>query len=305
MSKRVLVTGATGFVGRTLVPVLVATGYDVSVLVQEAYAQVDERPLPDELTAVRSQLQTVYADLRNFRLVVRAVKEAQPDVVFHLAAQGVTDPFLAVDTAVRHNVNGSINLMRACFEKSFTVGRLVMARTPGERSQMNVYAASKAAAWQFARMYAKARQWPIIGAMIFQAYGPGQFARSLIPAAISAARAGHDFPMTAGRQQRDWIFVSDVAAGLLKLMDVELAPGMTLDLGSGQTTAVAEVVQLIYRLTGSSGQPRPGTLPDRPGEDALQIADVEKIFSLTGWRTAVTLEEGLQKTIAAHKIPNS
>ncbi len=299
MSKRILVTGATGFIGQTLVPALLTEGHEVSILIGEAYAKVDERPLPPPLTAVRPYLQTVYADLRNFRLVVRAVKEARPDVVFHLAAQGVTDPFLAVDTAVRHNVNGSINLMRACFEKSFATNRLVMTRTPGERSQMNVYAASKAAAWQFARMYAKTQQWPITGAMVFQAYGPGQPGRSLVPAAITAARAEQDFPMTAGRQQRDWIFVSDVAAGLLKLIEAKISPGTTIDLGSGRLTAVAEVVQLIYRLTGSSGQPKPGLLPTRPGEDVAQVAEVEKTFTLTGWKTAVTLEEGLQKTISA------
>jgi nucleoside-diphosphate-sugar epimerase len=297
MSQRILVTGATGFIGRTLVPTLLEHGYDVSILLQEAYANVYLRPLPSELTAVRAQLQTVYADLRNYRLVVRAVSEALPDMVIHLAAQGVTDPFLGVDTALRHNVNGSINLMRACFQKSGKISRFIMARTPGERSQMNVYAASKAAAWDFGSMYAKTQQWPIVGAMIFQAYGPGQTKGTLIPAAVAAARAGQDFPMTAGIQKRDWIYVTDVAAGLMAILSADINPATTVELGSGELTAVVDVVQKIYGLTGSSGRPKSGILPSRPGEDAVQVADVTKTTSLIGWKTAVTLAQGLQKTI--------
>lgn len=292
-------TGATGFIGRAMVPHLVDQGYDVSILVQEGYAKVDERPLPPALTAVRAHIQLVYADLRNFRLVCRAVRQAAPDAVLHLAAKGVTDPFLGVDTAVRHNVSGTLNLIRACFEKTFTTQKMIIARTPGERSQMNVYAASKAAAWEFARMYANTQQWPILGAMIFQAYGPHQPERTLIPAALAAAQTHQDFPMTAGLQKRDWIYVSDVVAGLLATLNAPMKPGQTVELGSGQLTSVVEVVRLIYRLTGSAAQPKPGVLPSRPGEDDVQTADAEETFALIGWRTAVSLEAGLAKLIQA------
>jgi len=239
---RVLITGASGFIGQTLVPHLVQQGMAVSVLMREAYAG---QPWPPALTAVRPQLEVVYADLRNFQLTVRAVQQAAPEAVLHLAAAGVTDPFLGVDTAVRHNLTGTVNLARACFEKNHTVRQLVVARTPGERESMNVYAASKAAAWNFCQMYGRTQNWPIYGAMIFQAYGPGQSSRSLIPAAITAARAGQDFPMTAGTQQRDWIYVTDVAAGLQAMLGAELTPGETIELGSGQTTSLLDVVALV------------------------------------------------------------
>ena len=182
----------------------------VIALVRDTYTPAN---LPSHLAALRQQVELVYADLRNFQLTVRAVREAEPDVVVHLAAAGVTEPFLAVDTAVRYNLIAGLNLIRACFEKSFSTEQLIVARTPGELSSMNVYAASKATLWQFCQMYARTQTWPIHGAMIFQAYGAGQAADSLIPAAITAAQAGEDFPMTKGTQQRDWIHAAGCGSG--------------------------------------------------------------------------------------------
>ncbi len=295
---RILITGATGFIGSHLVPLLVGLPETaVSILALESFSSPDLSPLPPALSVIRDQLHFVYADLRNFRLTVRAVAEAAPDCVIHLAAVGVTDPFMGIDTALRHNLNGTINLLRACFEKTGTTKQLIVARTSGELSNMNVYAASKSAAWNFCQMFARTQGWPIQGAMIFQAYGPGQSDRNLIPAAINAAIAGQDFPMTAGTQQRDWIFVKDVAAGITTMLHKLIPPGETIELGSGETVSVAEVVRLIYKIVGGSGQPRIGALPSRPGEVPRQFANAAYTYKLTGWKTAVSLHTGLQTTI--------
>lgn len=292
---RVLVTGATGFIGRWLIPhLLQRQGTAVIALLRETYTP---QTLPDHLTAVRPQLELVYADLRNFQLTVRAVRQAAADVIIHLAAAGVTEPFLAVDTAVRHNLTASLNLIRACFEKTFTTEQLIVARTPGELTSMNVYAASKAATWHFCQMYARTQQWPIHGAMIFQAYGPGQPEPNLIPAALAAARIGEDFPMTAGSQQRDWIHADDVGAGLAAMIGRELRPGQAVELGTGVLTTVADVVRQIYALVGGSGQPLIGVLPSRPGEAKSQVANVLQTSQAVGWQAQIPLNQGLQRLI--------
>ncbi|NKQ36625.1 MAG: NAD-dependent epimerase/dehydratase family protein [Chloroflexi bacterium] len=296
--QRILVTGATGFIGQALVSFLAARGDTaVTILIREAYSQPDLHPLPLSLQAIRPQLGVVYADLRNFRQTVRAVREAEPSHVVHLAARGATEPFLGLDTAVRHNLYGTLNLVRACFEKSQTVRQLITARTPGELSSMNVYAASKAAAWNFCEMYGRTQQWPIHAATIFQAYGPGQTERNIIPAATLAALAGEDFPMSSGRQKRDWIYIDDVCAGLDAMLDADLPPAATVDLGSGVLTCVVDVVEQIYEMVGGNGRPRPGLLPDRPGEAPVQAADAARAKEMIGWRTAVHLPEGLRQTI--------
>ncbi|HQF71446.1 MAG TPA: epimerase, partial [Promineifilum sp.] len=119
----------------------------------------------------------------------------------------------------------------------------------------------------------------------------------LLPAALRAARAGQDFPMTAGQQEKDWIHVDDVAAGLLALLGRDLPPGATAELGTGQTTTVRAVVERLYALVGRGGRPLPGALPSRPGEAPRHAADAAATAALIGWRARVGLEEGLARLV--------
>ena len=146
-------------------------------------------------------------------------------------------------------------------------------------------------------MYTRAHGWPITGAMIYQAYGPWQPAHTVVQSAIRAALADQDFLMTSGIQVRDWIYVSDVASGLERILRSSLQYGSTIDLGTGQATSLAEVVHLIYRLAGSAGKPLVGKLPDRPGEVPVQLADAERTAELLDWSPIVSLEKGLIYTI--------
>jgi nucleoside-diphosphate-sugar epimerase len=295
---RVLITGGTGFIGRHLVPQLVEFGADVILMLIPG--SESSSALPTSLAPLRTRLDVVYADLRNNSLTHRAIRDAAPDHVIHLAAVGVADPFLSPYGAIRHNLIGTINLLRACFESKIGTTRpdqLIVARTPGELNSLNVYATSKAAAWNFCQMYAQTHGWPIVGGMVYQAYGPWQPSHTLIPSAIKAALAGDDFPMTSGKQARDWIYAGDVAGGLIKALGMDLPPGQTFELGHGKVTTVENVVKKVYDLVGLGGKPLIGALPDRPGEDPLQYANSERTSKLLGWSPSVELEVGLRLTI--------
>lgn len=287
---RILITGGTGFVGRSLVAALIAQ-HDLTLLLREDYG--GGKPLPGLLQELRPNFETAYADLRNFQLTARAVRAVQPDVVVHLAAAGVTDPFLPVNVALSHNLTGTLNLVRACFELGGGPDQLIVARTPGELSAMNVYAASKAAAWDFCQMYARTAGWPIHGAMVFQAYGSDQPQQLLVAAALRAALAGEDFPMTEGSQEKDWIHRDDIVAGLIALLGHDLPPGTTVDLGTGEMTSVLHVVEMIFDLANRGGRPLPGVLPSRPGEVPRQQADTGATMRLIGWQAQIPLQEGL------------
>jgi nucleoside-diphosphate-sugar epimerase len=299
---RILVTGATGFIGQHLVHTLIQQGQSVAILLREAYSA--GRPLPAELTEFRLQIDIVHADLRNYNLTARALRNTSPEFVVHLAAAGVNDPFLGIESALRHNVNGTINLLRACFEgeTAHRRRRMIVARTPGENSATNVYAASKAASWKFCQMFARTQGWSIVGAKIFQAYGQGQPAQALIPSAIRAALSAENFPMTSGGQERDWIYVDDVVKGMISALAADLAPGTTFDLGTGDLNSVADVVRRIYQLVGGDGRPLIGALPDRPGDEVRQAPDLERTRELLGWESEVSLDEGLQRLI--HELAN-
>lgn len=285
---QLLVTGATGFIGQHLVPVLRAAGHEVTLLLRRQPAD-----------GAASGQNAVVADLRDFAGTVRAVHEARPEGIVHLAAAGVTDPFLDPKQALAHNVSGTLHLLRAVFEEG-TGERCLVARTPGERQAMNVYAASKVAAWNFCRMYARTRGWPIHGAMIFQAFGPGQPAHALVPAAFRAALAGQPFPISSGRQERDWIYVEDVIRGLLAALEAPLPAGLTVELGTGQITSVEGVVRQIYTVVGRGGGPLPGARPDRPGEASRQVADIEHNRQFFHWEATHSLAQGLQKLYRHH-----
>lgn len=283
----VLVTGATGFIGRALVRRLVGQGARVTALVKEKPGELRHGDVPDGVEVLE-------VDLRYAAGVKRAVEAASPAWVVHLAAIGVSDPFLPIAEALRGNLDTTLNLLKAVCGKC----RVLVARTPGEIECLNPYAASKAAAWQICRMFQRAEGWPILGVMPFQVYGPGQPERAVLGAALKAARSGENFPMTSGEQQRDWIYIDDVVDGILAAASTSAVEGETIELGTGISTPVRDVVLKLFELVGA-GRALVGALPQRPGEAPKQIADAERTRRLTGWRAKVGIEEGLRRLIGS------
>jgi UDP-glucose 4-epimerase len=313
--QRALVTGAAGFVGQHLVRRLVEVGAQV-------YAGVAPDEQPERVARLPMQVHRLTFDLRDAEAVHAAVVEATPQVVFHLAAVGATDPGVDPHLALAVNVGGALHLLEALRERASECGpasgrgdvrRVVLVGTCyeygavsecGERETVegldpfNAYAASKVAAWAFGHAYWREHGLPIVTVRLFQIYGPGQPDHTLVPAAIRAALAGSDFPMTPGEQERDFIYVGDVVDGLLAVADVPGIEGHSLDLGTGQVHALLEVVERMWAMTGAQGQILPGALPYRSGDVMHLVADANRTARLTGWRAKVELEEGLRHTIS-------
>ncbi|UCG22938.1 MAG: NAD(P)-dependent oxidoreductase [Chloroflexota bacterium] len=291
---RVLVTGATGFIGRRLVSQLLAANVDIVGLAFDEGAENQLAYATD--SGANQDVDIIQVDLRQPDATSRAVAFVSPDKVVHLAAAGVADPEIEPELALNHNVQGTLNLLYACFhnmELETPPSQFITIRTPGESKPFNAYVASKAAAWSFCQMFARRYGWPILGAMIFQAYGPGQPSHTFVQAALRSALAGQDFAMTSGTQGRDWIFLSDVVYGLVAALGTKLPPGESVELGTGQRTSLLDVAKLAYELAGRGGQPLAGALPDRTGEDIDVVANVTRTNEMLVWRPQVGLKQGL------------
>jgi nucleoside-diphosphate-sugar epimerase len=299
MGRRVLVTGATGFIGRHLVRRMAGVGARVWAGILPEELSRRDHPLPP-------QVKPIPLDVRSPESIQECVQLSRPDVTFHLAAEGVTRPDVGPAKALITNTGGAIQLMELLKERE--IRRIVLLGTcyeygAREASEgldpFNFYAASKVAAWAFARAYWRAHGLPVVVARPFQVYGPGQPSRTLIPSAIQAAVSGEDFAMTPGEQQRDFIFVQDVIAGLMALAVAPGIAGQSLDLGTGQVHAVREVVERIWAITAAQGRVLPGALPYRPGAAMHLAADAAYTAHMTGWQAQIPLEEGLQRTVQA------
>lgn len=289
--KRVLITGATGFIGGHLVRQLSDRGAQVYA---GASPGTESRPGSHSLTF----------DVRDFEAVKVAVEEADPKVVFHLAAAGVTNPAVDPTLALMVNTGGTLNLLEAL--RGGDVERIVLVGTSHEYGgreategldPFSAYAASKVAAWAYGRTYWRAYGLPVVTVRLFQVYGPGQSPAALVPAAIRAALSGQDFPMTPGQQELDFVYVEDVVQGMAAAAEAPGVEGESLDLGTGVGSALRSIVDQIWQLTGAEGEIRAGAFPYRSGGPMRLVASAERTAELVGWRATTPLEEGLCTTI--------
>jgi nucleoside-diphosphate-sugar epimerase len=292
--RRVLVTGGTGFLGQHLLRRLVELGARVTVTLCESDG-------PEQIAALPASVARREGDVRCAAQIQQVVADVAPDTILHLAAVGVTAPFLDVETALQVNLRGALNVLAA----ARGVRRVVVAGTSYEYNEQgaldpgNVYAASKVAAWAFCRMHYRAFGTPVVVVRPFNVYGPGQSQRALVASAIRAALAGQSFETTPGEQQRDFIYVDDLVQGFLTVALCDGVEGASLDLGTGQATSVRDVVQRIFALAGAGSQPAIGALPYRPGVVWKLVANAERTARLTGWRAKTDLDQGLRATINA------
>jgi dTDP-glucose 4,6-dehydratase len=305
----VLVTGAGGFIGSTLVETLVHAGAGVRAFVRYN-SRGDYGRLDDLAADVLAEVDVYAGDLQNPEAVATAV--AGRDVVLHLGA------LIPIPYSYRHpreyvfaNVDGTINILEA--SRRADVARLVqvsssevygtaqVAPIPESHplSPQSPYAATKVAADQLALSYHHSFGTPVVVARPFNTFGPRQSARAVIPTIITQALTRERIELGTLTPTRDFTFVVDTAAAIAACAEVDGIDGETFNFGSGEEHAIGDVVQAILARTGRD-LPVVSTDERRrpPGSEVERLlADASKARSALGWRPAVAFETGLDRTV--------
>jgi NAD dependent epimerase/dehydratase len=308
-SKRVLVTGAGGFIGSHLVEALVTAGASVRALVQynsrNDWGLLDGLPKP-----VRDELDVWTGNIRDPFFVDRLSQGIE--VVFHLAAL-IPIPYSYVAPAefVETNVKGTLNMLEAV--RRHEIPRMVHTSTSetygtalytpiDEKHPLqgqSPYAASKIGADKLAESYWRSFRTPVVTLRPFNTFGPRQSARAFLPTVISQMLSGDTVRVGALDPIRDMNFVTDTVDGFLRAGTTSGIEGLTVNVGSGRGVPMRELVGLACRAGGKSPRIEIDAARIRPADSEVLelVCDASLARKAMGWESRVSLEEGVRHTV--------
>lgn len=307
--KKVLVTGGGGFIGSHLVEQLVSLGARPRALVhynaRGSWGWLDQSP-------VVSEIEVVAGDICDPGSVEAATEGVE--TVFHLAALiAIPYSYTAPESYVRTNVIGTLNALQAA--RRAGVSRFVHTSTsevygtarevPIKESHplqgQSPYSASKIGADKIAESFHASFAVPVVTVRPFNTFGPRQSARAVIPTIITQLLAGADkIKLGSLHPTRDLNYVANTVEGFIAAAEAPEAIGQTFNLGSNREITIGDLAQLIIRIVGVSAEIESDSARVRPANSEVErlLADNTRARELLGWSPRVTLEQGLEKTVA-------
>ncbi|MFI1099294.1 SDR family NAD(P)-dependent oxidoreductase [Streptomyces melanogenes] len=307
--RTVLVTGAEGFIGSTLVDLLVEQGARVRAFVHyKPYAEKGHLAHLLDHPAV----EMIAGDVRDAGRVSDAV--AGCDTVFHLAALiGIPYSYDSPGAYVQTNVVGTENVAEAC--RRHAVRRLVHTSTSevyGTARTVPIaedhplqpqspYSASKIGADVLALSHWHAFELPVTVVRPFNTYGPRQSARAVIPTILAQLHAGaREIRLGSLTPTRDFTYVTDTARGFLAVAECERAVGSVVNLGSGREIAIGDLATALIEASGRDARivVDPARLRPSGSEVERLLSDNSRAREWAGWEPEMSLGEGLKRTSA-------
>lgn len=292
---RVLVTGASGFLGSHLCQRLLHRGVEVHAVSRTRESVPSENP------------RWWKVDLEDYATTKNLFESVKPHVVIHLSGLATGDPdiryflpmFRSQLLATVHvlAVSAEIGCRRIVLTGSLTEPQAGQVDNPPS----SAYAASKWASNAFGRMFHCLYQTPVVIVRPFMVYGPNQNPKKVIPYSIQSLMRGDQPRLTSGKWRADWIYVDDVIEGFIAAMVIPGIEGSTLDLGTGQLVSVEAMIRQIVEIMGVSIEPQFGALSNRVCEE-VRAADIEQTRRVLGWEPKISLYEGIRKTVEWHRF---
>jgi NAD dependent epimerase/dehydratase len=308
-SRKVLVTGAAGFIGSHLVQALVARGARVTCMVRynSAPSLGGLEFLPPE---TRRDLAVLAGNVEDGDFVLRAV-EGQ-EIVLHLAALiAIPYSYLAPRSYLRTNAEGTLNMLEAA--RRAGVARVVHTSTSevyGTALRAPIaedhplqgqspYSATKIAADKMAEGYFRSFGTPVVTLRPFNTYGPRQSARAFIPTIISQALERDAIHLGSLAPRRDMTFVSDTVEGFIAAATAAGVEGETINLGTGEAHSIGEFARRILHLMGVDKPILHDAARERPATSEVMtlVSDNTRAKELLSWAPRTGLDEGLRRTI--------
>ncbi|HKJ73108.1 MAG TPA: NAD-dependent 4,6-dehydratase LegB [Alphaproteobacteria bacterium] len=314
--KKVLVTGADGFIGSHLVELLHAHGCAVRAL--SLYNSFNNWGWLEDVDCLR-EIEVVSGDVRDPAFCRELVKGV--DVVFHLAALiAIPYSYVAPDSYVATNVTGTLNICRAALD--FGIERVIHTSTSevygtahyvpiDEKHPLqpqSPYSASKIGADAIAMSFHNSFELPLATARPFNTYGPRQSARAVIPTIISQIAAGADeIKLGDVTPTRDFNYVTDTCRGFLALAECDEAKGQVVNIGSNSEISIGDTFHLIRKIMRRDTKLVVDEQRLRPeNSEVFRLwCDNTLIRNLTGFAPQVSIEEGLRLTVEWFSDPDN
>jgi len=310
MKKRVLVTGAGGFIGSHLTEELVKKGYNVRAMVR--YNSHNNwgwlETLPEEIL---DNIEIFACDICDPFMVKKSIIGCK--MVFHLAALiPIPYSYLAPASFVNTNILGTLNVLQACLAEG--VERLVhvsSSETYGTAQYKPIneshpivgqspYAASKIAADKLAESFHRSFNLPLTIARPFNTFGPRQSARAVIPTIISQVLSGTNTIRLGHLQSvRDFSYVKDTANGIIAVGESSDVLGEEINLGRGEGISIGNLAKMILDICRSSAEIEFDEQRARPQNSEIfeLICDTSKAKTLLGWQPKYSFSMGLEETV--------
>lgn len=309
--RKVLVTGAGGFIGSNLTERLVRAGAKVRAMVRynalSSWGNLEFLPRD-----VLAEVEVVLGNVEDSDFVLR-MAEGQ-DIILHLAALiAIPYSYIAPRSYVRTNVEGTLNVLEAA--RRLGVARVVHTSTSevyGTAQRVPIdedhplqgqspYSASKIGADKVAESYWRSFGTEVVTLRPFNTFGPRQSARAFIPTVISQALSDEaEIHLGALDPRRDMTFVSDTASGFILAATAADIAGETINLGTGQTSSIGDIAHRILALMNCCKPIRQDASRLRPALSEVMhlVSDNAKARERLGWTPRTDLQSGLRETIA-------
>jgi UDP-glucose 4-epimerase len=296
---RVVVTGATGFVGANLVRRLIADGQEVHALVRREYNDWRIRSLGGAIV-----LHSV--DLRDAAALHDVLNQIRPEQVFHLAVYGAYPAQTDVAMMVQTNIVSTVNLVKASIRAGAQVivntgssSEYGFRRTPPRESDPaepnSAYAVTKLSATLLCRELARSYAVHIPTLRLYSVYGPFEEPTRLIPKLLVAGMQGQLPPLANPATARDFVYVADVVSAYLAVADTaEMDLDAVFNVGTGVQTSIEAVVGVVRKMLDVSQTPRWGSYPARSWDTVNWVADPTRLRTEIRWRPRYSIAQGLQ-----------